>query len=254
VTRAAAARSWSGLRSDAAAFQKARSWLPCQGRLPHPAARHLVAGLMLPSAVGTRGRCIMPSGEVDAPICVSVVLLGRQATSDATASSASRPGDGTSPGQPCGPARSRSPRLPISTLPKPLTPRRPPCRSGTRPRSSRSAAARRRVGQYGRRRSGCGGPDEPGSTRKTTRTASSATSMRLTRVQMMSRIVGQSAVSNRSRTVVANRPSLLMTSWRERACSSAARSAPASASSLAARERSSAMRGSNSAFSIRPSA
>jgi len=30
--------------------------------------RHLVAGLMLPSAVGTGGRCIMPSEEVGAPI------------------------------------------------------------------------------------------------------------------------------------------------------------------------------------------
>jgi hypothetical protein len=69
---------------------------------------------------------------------------------------------------------------------------------------------------------------------------------------MISRIVDQSAASSRSRTIVANRPSLPMTSWRERACSSAARSASASASSLAARERSSAMRGSNSCFSIRP--
>ena len=69
---------------------------------------------------------------------------------------------------------------------------------------------------------------------------------------MISRIVDQSAASSRSRTIVANRPSLPMTSWRERACSSAARSASASWS-LAARERSSAMRGSNGS-SVRPSA
>jgi hypothetical protein len=34
----------------------------------HALVRHLVAGLMLPSAVGTGGRCIMPSEEVGAPI------------------------------------------------------------------------------------------------------------------------------------------------------------------------------------------
>jgi hypothetical protein len=93
--------------------------------------------------------------------------------------------------------------------------------SGSPCHPSTSGAGSRRVGQWCKVRPVSGGPETPGSSRKITRTTSSATSMRLTRVQMMSRFVAQSASASRSCTIAANRSSLPMTRCSERTCSSA---------------------------------
>jgi hypothetical protein len=89
-----------------------------------------------------------------------------------------------------------------------------------------SGAGSRRVGQWCKVRPVAGGPEKPGSTRKITRTTSSATSMRLTRVQMMSRFVAQSTPASRSCTIVANRSSLPITRCSERTWSGLAHRPP----------------------------
>lgn len=111
-----------------------------------------------------------------------------------------------------GPASARAGRI-QGGLPAAVRRRRRPGSSSGTPRPSATCcAAPPRVGQCGKLRRGRGEPDGPGSTRNTTRTASAATSMRLTGVQMMSRCVDRSAASRRSRTISANRPSLPMIS------------------------------------------
>src|SRR3954453_24205679 len=72
---------------------------------------------------------------------------------------------------------------------------------GRRVWSTASADAWRRVGQYGKFQRGSDGADEPGSTRKTIRTLSAVTSMRLTSVQMMLRLVDQSGSASRAGTI-----------------------------------------------------
>src|SRR3954453_19405284 len=97
-------------------------------------------------------------------------------------------------------------------------------------------------------------PCGPGATRNTTRMCWPSISIRCTRVRMSSRLVSQSASSNRSRTRAADVSNLPMTSCSERSCSAASWSTMASVSSLATRRRRLASLGSNSALLITSSA
>jgi hypothetical protein len=124
-----------GLRSPAAALLGAQ---PTGGH-PHspPSRRRSHASVRS----RRQGRCIMRSGRrsTSQSRC-AWSLPGGKVTGSTAASSAPRPGDGTSIGRAL-PARPRACALRC----QPIMPPWPPCRSGTRRRPSRSAAARPRA-------------------------------------------------------------------------------------------------------------